>query len=396
MKYLKYLANMYNDRDFLFTSESVSEGHPDKVCDQLSDAILDMFLQTDSGARVAAECLITTNHLTLAGEVSSLHDVSSDDLVARARQVVAEIGYTHEDIGFDAKNANVECLIHSQSPDIAMGVTGEGMHKEEGAGDQGLMFGFAINETDHLMPMPIDFSHRVLEELSRVRHSGELPFLRPDAKSQVTVKYEKGVPAAIDTVVVSTQHSPDVTHEQITESVVETVIKKVLPAEFLKNTKYLINPTGKFVIGGPHGDCGLTGRKIIVDTYGGYARHGGGAFSGKDPSKVDRSAAYMLRYIAKNIVASGAAKVCELQVAYAIGVAQPVSVLVNTFGTSKVPEEKLEEIVQKNLDLSPKGIRETLKLRELKYQPTASYGHFGRTGDSFTWENTDIKHLFQD
>ncbi len=386
---------MYNERDFLFTSESVSEGHPDKVCDQLSDTILDLYLSADTSARVASECLITTNHLTLAGEVSTVHDVPADKIVEQARKVIADIGYTDEEIGFDAQKANVEFLIHSQSPDIAMGVTGDGMHKEEGAGDQGLMFGFAINETEEYMPMPIYFSHKILEELSRVRHSGEIPFLRPDAKSQVTVKYEKGKPAAIDTVVVSTQHNPDATHDRITEAVIEQVVKKVLPAEFLSNTKYLINPTGNFVIGGPHGDCGLTGRKIIVDTYGGYARHGGGAFSGKDPSKVDRSAAYMLRYIAKNIVASGAAAVCELQAAYAIGVAQPVSILVNTFGTSKLPEEELEKIVKEKLDLSPKGIRETLRLRELKYQPTASYGHFGRTGDTFTWENTDIKHLFQ-
>ncbi|MDH4200086.1 MAG: methionine adenosyltransferase [Spirochaetia bacterium] len=385
---------MYTNRSYLFTSESVSEGHPDKVCDQISDGVLDAYLSVDPAARVAAESLITTNHLTIAGEVSASKEISKSEIEKMAREVVKNIGYNHEDVGFDAAKADVQILLHAQSTDISMGVTGEGLHKEEGAGDQGLMFGFAVNETEELMPMPIHFSHLILKELSKKRHANEIKFLRPDAKSQVTVKYENGKPVAIDTVVVSTQHSADVTHSRLSESVIEEVIKKVLPKEFLAKTRYLINPTGQFIIGGPHGDCGLTGRKIIVDTYGGYARHGGGAFSGKDPSKVDRSAAYMMRYIAKNIVASGVASICELQVAYAIGVAQPVSVLVNTFGSGKIPDEKIEKIISEKLDLSPRGIREKLNLRHLKYLPTASYGHFGRTGDSFTWEKTDIKGLF--
>lgn len=386
---------MYTNRSFLFTSESVSEGHPDKVCDQISDTVLDAYLAVDKTARVACESLITTNHMTIAGEVSAKQEISKAEIEKIARAVVKKIGYNHEDVGFDADKAEVNILLHAQSADIAMGVTGDGLHKEEGAGDQGLMFGFAINETKELMPMPIYFSHLILKDLAAKRHNNTLKFLRPDAKSQVTVKYENGKPVSIDTVVVSTQHSPDVSHKEISESVIEECIKKVLPAEFLKNTRYLINPTGQFIIGGPHGDCGLTGRKIIVDTYGGYARHGGGAFSGKDPSKVDRSAAYMMRYIAKNIVASGVASVCELQVAYAIGVAQPVSVLINTFGTGKVPDEKLEKIVAEKLDLSPRGIREQLSLRDVKYLPSASYGHFGRSEDSFTWEKTDIKDIFK-
>lgn len=385
---------MYTNRSFLFTSESVSEGHPDKVCDQISDTVLDAYLAIDNTARVACESLITTNDMVIAGEVSAKQEISTADIEKMARGIVKQIGYNHEDVGFNADTANVKVLLHSQSTDIAMGVTGEGLHKEEGAGDQGLMFGFAVNETEEFMPMPIYFSHLILKELSQKRHSGEIKFLRPDAKSQVTVKYENGKPAGIDTVVVSTQHSPDVSHNDITEAIVETV-KSILPAEYLKNTRYLVNPTGQFIIGGPHGDCGLTGRKIIVDTYGGYARHGGGAFSGKDPSKVDRSAAYMMRYIAKNIVASGAADFCELQVAYAIGVAKPVSVLVNTYGTGKVSDEKLEQIINEKLDLSPRGIREQLNLRNVKYLPSASYGHFGRSEDSFTWEKTDIKGLFQ-
>jgi len=386
---------MYTNRSFLFTSESVSEGHPDKVCDQISDTVLDAYLAIDKTARVACESLITTNHMTIAGEVSATKEISKADIEKMARAVVKKIGYNSEEVGFNADTAEVNILLHAQSPDIAMGVTGEGLHKEEGAGDQGLMFGFAINETEELMPMPIYFSHMILKDLAAKRHNNSLKFLRPDAKSQVTVKYEKGLPVSIDTVVVSTQHSADISHKDLSESVIEEVIKKVLPAQFLKNTRYLINPTGQFIIGGPHGDCGLTGRKIIVDTYGGYARHGGGAFSGKDPSKVDRSAAYMMRYIAKNIVASGVASVCELQVAYAIGVAQPVSVLINTFGTGKVPDEKLEQIVSEKLDLSPRGIREQLGLRDVTYLPSASYGHFGRSEASFTWERTDIKDIFK-
>ncbi|MES0488867.1 MAG: methionine adenosyltransferase [Leptospirales bacterium] len=385
---------MNERKNFLFTSESVSEGHPDKVCDQLSDNVLDAYLAVDPGARVAAECLITTNHLTVAGEVSATEQISKEKIESISRELIHKIGYDSEEVGFDANKANVQVLLHSQSSDIAMGVTGDGLHKEEGAGDQGLMFGYAVNETEELMPMPIYHSHLILKKLAEVRHSKEIGFLRPDSKSQVTIRYEEGKPVEVETVVVSTQHDPGVSHDQIKESIVETVIKDVLPAEFLKNTRYLINPTGQFIIGGPHGDCGLTGRKIIVDTYGGYARHGGGAFSGKDPSKVDRSAAYMMRYIAKNIVAAGAATACEVQVAYAIGVAQPVSVLVNTFGTSKLPESKIEDIIRTDIDLSPKGIREKLNLRNIPYLPSASYGHFGRSEDSFTWERTDMKELF--
>jgi len=386
---------MLTNRPHLFTSESVSEGHPDKVCDQVSDTVLDLFLKADPSARVACESLVTTNHLTIAGEVSTQKDVSVEQIEKSAREVIKNIGYNHEDVGFDAQTAEVKILLHSQSSDIAMGVTGDGLHKEEGAGDQGLMFGFAINETEDYMPMPIYFSHLILKELARKRHDKSMPFLRPDAKSQVTVRYENGKAVGIDTIVVSTQHSPDIDHKKLSEAVIEEVVKKVIPGDFLKNCRYFINPTGQFIIGGPHGDCGLTGRKIIVDTYGGFARHGGGAFSGKDPSKVDRSAAYMMRYIAKNIVASGAAALCELQVAYAIGVAQPVSVLVNTFGTAKIAEDKIEKIVKEKLDLSPKGIRDKLNLRHLSYLPTASYGHFGRKEPNFTWEKLDIVELFK-
>jgi S-adenosylmethionine synthetase len=385
-------------RDFVFTSESVSEGHPDKVCDQISDAVLDAYLALDNTTRVACESLTTTDHVTVAGEISTSPkgSIGKDKIEQIARDVMKDIGYVHDDIGFDAKTAQVHILLHEQSKDIAQGVTGDGLHKEEGAGDQGMMFGFAIDETDALMPMPIYYSHKILEELTRLRKSGAMPFLRPDAKSQVTVKYEKGKPVGIQTVVVSTQHTPEVEHGKLAEQVIEMCLKKVLPTELLKNTKYYINPTGRFVVGGPHGDCGLTGRKIIVDTYGGYGRHGGGAFSGKDPSKVDRSAAYMMRYVAKNVVASGVASQCEIQVAYAIGVAKPVSLLVNTFGTGKMPDEKIEELIMANFDLTPRGIREALNLRNIKYRPTAAYGHFGRTGqDSFTWENTDKAGVFK-
>ncbi|MDH5719044.1 MAG: methionine adenosyltransferase [Spirochaetia bacterium] len=382
------------NKNYLFTSESVSEGHPDKICDQISDAVLDAYLALDESSRVACESLITTGHLVVAGEISSKGEISKTEIEKLARNVVKNIGYTSEELGFDSENANVDVRAHTQSPDIAQGVIGEGLYKEEGAGDQGLMFGYANNETDALMPMPIYYSHRILQELAKVRHNKTVDFLGPDSKSQVTVKYVDDKPVSIETVVVSTQHSESATREQISEAVIEMAVKKVIPHEFLNNTKYLINPTGRFVVGGPHGDCGLTGRKIIVDTYGGYARHGGGAFSGKDPSKVDRSAAYMLRYVAKNIVASGIAEKCEIQAAYAIGVAKPVSVLVNTFGTGKFDDEKIEKLVLENFDLTPKGIRETLNLRKIKYLPTASYGHFGREGDSFTWENTDKKNVF--
>jgi len=380
---------------YLFTSESVSEGHPDKVADQISDAVLDAYMSRDPAARVAAETLITTNHVTLAGEVSSSVLVEPAELESIIRKVTGDIGYTHSDIGFDNAKAEVQVLLHAQSRDIAQGVTGEGLHKEEGAGDQGMMFGYANNETEEKMPMPISYAHRILRVLSEKRKSGAIPFLRPDAKAQVSVRYTDGKPVAIETIVVSTQHNPDVTHEQIEEAVIEEVLRKEIPAELIQNVRFFINPTGRFVIGGPDGDCGLTGRKIIVDTYGGYARHGGGAFSGKDPSKVDRSAAYMMRYIAKNIVASGIASQCEIQVAYAIGVAEPVSIVVNTFGTGKVPDAEIEKLVRENFDMTPRGIRETLQLRHVIYLPTASYGHFGRTGDSFTWERTDKTAVFK-
>ena len=381
-------------KDFIFTSESVSEGHPDKVCDQISDAILDAFLAQDPRSRVACETLVTTNLVVIAGEITSKGTVDTSEV---ARDVIRKIGYNDINMYFDADFAVVSSHVHRQSPDIAQGVNeGEGMFKEQGAGDQGLMFGFAIDETPELMPAPIYYSHKLLENLSGLRHSKKLNFLRPDAKSQVTVVYKDNKPVSIDTVVISTQHTPEVEHKQIEESVIEECVKKVIPSEFLKNCRYFINPTGKFVIGGPHGDTGLTGRKIIVDTYGGMGRHGGGAFSGKDPSKVDRSAAYMGRYIAKNVVASGLAKKCEVQLAYAIGVAQPVSVLVDTFGTNTIPEEEISKRVINTFKLTPKGIIESLHLLEKgrKYIDTASYGHFGRTGDTFTWERTDkVKEL---
>jgi S-adenosylmethionine synthetase len=376
-------------KDYIFTSESVSEGHPDKICDQISDAILDSFLAQDPKSRVACETLVTTNLVVIAGEITSQGKVDTSEV---AREVIRKIGYNDIQMYFDADYAVVSSHVHRQSPDIAQGVNeGEGLHKEQGAGDQGLMFGFAIDETPELMPAPIYYSHKLLENLSALRHTKKLAFLRPDAKSQVTFIYKDNKPVSVDTVVVSTQHTPDVTHKQLEESVIEECIRKVIPSEFLKSTKFFINPTGIFVIGGPHGDTGLTGRKIIVDTYGGMGRHGGGAFSGKDPSKVDRSAAYMGRYIAKNVVASGLAKKCEVQLAYAIGVAQPVSVLVDTFGTNTIPESEIEKRVIQTFKLTPRGIIDSLHLLdpERKYLDTASYGHFGRTGKTFTWEKTD-------
>ena len=376
-------------KDYIFTSESVSEGHPDKICDQISDAILDSFLAQDPKSRVACETLVTTNLVVIAGEITSQGKVDTSEV---AREVIRKIGYNDIQMYFDADYAVVSSHVHRQSPDIAQGVNeGEGLHKEQGAGDQGLMFGFAIDETPELMPAPIYYSHKLLENLSALRHTKKLAFLRPDAKSQVTFIYKDNKPVSVDTVVVSTQHTPDVTHKQLEESVIEECIRKVIPSEFLKSTKFFINPTGIFVIGGPHGDTGLTGRKIIVDTYGGMGRHGGGAFSGKDPSKVDRSAAYMGRYIAKNVVASGLAKKCEVQLAYAIGVAQPVSVLVDTFGTNTIPESEIEKRVIQTFKLTPRGIIDSLHLLdpERKYLDTASYGQFGRTGKTFTWEKTD-------
>lgn len=376
-------------KNYIFTSESVSEGHPDKICDQISDAILDAYLEQDPKSRVACETLVTTNLVVIAGEITSQGKVDAQEV---ARNVIRNIGYNDINLYFDADYAVVSTHIHRQSPDIAQGVNeGEGLYKEQGAGDQGLMFGFAINETPEFMPTPIYYAHLLLQHLSKLRHEKRLKWLRPDAKSQVTVVYENNKPVRIDTVVLSTQHSPEVTHKQIEEAVIEECIKKVIPIELLKNTKYFINPTGKFEIGGPHGDTGLTGRKIIVDTYGGMGRHGGGAFSGKDPSKVDRSAAYMARYIAKNVVASGLAQRCEVQLAYAIGVAEPVSVLVDTFGTNTISEEEIVKRVKANFKLTPRGIIESLELLhpDRKYLDTATYGHFGRTGKTFTWEKTD-------
>ncbi len=380
---------MFSNKDFIFTSESVSEGHPDKVSDQISDGILDAYLALDPKSRVACETLTTTDFICIAGEVTSRGQVDAE---AIARQVTKEIGYIHADIGFDSKTAQVDVRLHEQSPDISQGVTeGEGKFKEQGAGDQGLMFGLAVRETESLMPMPIDLAHRLVKKLADLRHSGQLPDILPDSKSQVTVEYKNGKPSRVITVVISTQHREQLTMEALEEMVVEQCIKKTIAPEFLKDTKYLINPTGRFVVGGPHGDCGLTGRKIIVDTYGGYGRHGGGAFSGKDPSKVDRSAAYMARYVAKNVVAAGLADKCEVQVAYAIGYPEPVSVLVDTFGTGTIPDMEIQKRVLANFDLKPAGIIRDLKLLEKgrRYRDTAAYGHFGREGETFTWEKTD-------
>ena len=370
----------------LFTSESVSEGHPDKMADQISDAVLDAMLEQDPESRVACETLIKTGIVVLAGEYRSRAEVNLDRLV---RRVIREIGYTALELGFDPEDSAVVNALGRQSADIAMGVDESDDH-EQGAGDQGLMFGYASNETDVLMPAPITYAHRLVKRQAEMRRT-RLKFLRPDAKSQLSFRYdENGQPLGVDAVVLSTQHSPDVTQETLREAVMEEIIKPVLPSNWLsKDTKIYINPTGKFVIGGPVGDCGLTGRKIIVDTYGGMARHGGGAFSGKDPSKVDRSAAYAGRYVAKNIVAAGLADRCEIQVSYAIGVAEPTSISVNTFGTGKLPEEKIVQLVREHFDLRPKGLIAMLDLKRPIYRTTAAYGHFGRTEDTFTWERTD-------
>ena len=372
--------------NYLFTSESVSEGHPDKVADQISDAILDAILAEDKRCRVAVETLVKTGVAIVAGEVTTNAWV---DIEAIVRKTVLGIGYNSSEMGFDGASCGVLNVIGKQSADIAQGVDRKDP-REQGAGDQGLMFGFATNETDVLMPAAITLSHRLVERQAKVRKQGKLPWLRPDAKSQVTLRYENDRPVAIDAVVLSTQHSDDVSTKKLREAVLEEIIKPVLPKKWLhKGTKFHINPTGRFVIGGPVGDCGLTGRKIIVDTYGGFARHGGGAFSGKDPSKVDRSAAYAARYVAKNIVAAGLADRCEVQVSYAIGVAKPTSVMVETFGTGKVSREKLTQLVGKHFDLTPYGLREMLKLARPIYQKTAAYGHFGREDKDFTWERTD-------
>ncbi len=370
----------------IFTSESVSEGHPDKMADQISDAVLDAIIADDPNARVAVETMVKTGMAIVAGEVTTNTYVDLEEVV---RGVILDIGYTSSDVGFDGASCAVLNAIGKQSHDIAMGVD-EGENKEQGAGDQGLMFGYATNETDVLMPAPIYYSHRLVERQAHLRKDGVLPWLRPDAKSQVTLRYENGVPVAVDAVVLSTQHDPDIPQQDIQEAIMETVIKHVLPAKWLHaGTRYHINPTGQFVIGGPVGDCGLTGRKIIVDTYGGMARHGGGAFSGKDPSKVDRSAAYAGRYVAKNIVAAGLADRCEIQVSYAIGVAEPTSISVNSFGTGKLPDTKIVDLVREHFELRPQGLVAMLDLKRPIYRPTAAYGHFGRTGDSFTWEKTD-------
>jgi len=374
--------------DFLFTSESVSEGHPDKVADQISDAVLDAILAQDKNGRVAAETLVATGLVVMAGQITTSAKVNYSEI---ARDIIKRIGYDDSSIGFDYRSCAVLTAYDAQSVDIAQGVDeGKGLDLDQGAGDQGLMYGFACDETPQLMPVPIYYSHRLMERHGELRRDGRLPWLRPDAKSQVTVRYLDGKPTQIETVVISTQHDPDVTHEQIKEAVIEEIVKPIFPKHMLKSdTKYLINPTGRFVIGGPLGDTGLTGRKIIVDTYGGYSRHGGGAFSGKDPSKVDRSAAYAARHVAKNIVAAGLAKKCEVQVAYAIGVARPVSVLVDTFGTGTIADEKIGKLVEKHFDLRPKGIIQALNLLRPIYLKTAAYGHFGRDEPEFSWEATD-------
>ncbi|OUR92756.1 methionine adenosyltransferase [Gammaproteobacteria bacterium 42_54_T18] len=370
----------------VFTSESVSEGHPDKMADQISDAILDAIIKDDPNSRVAVETMVKTGMVVIAGEVRTNTYVDLEDIV---RDVILDIGYNSSDVGFDGASCAVLNAIGKQSSDIAIGVD-EAEDKDLGAGDQGLMFGYAANETAVLMPAPIYYSHRLVQRQAELRKQGVLPWLRPDAKSQVTLRYENGKPVAVDAVVLSTQHNPDIQLKDLQEAIMEQVIKQVLPAEWLhKDTQYHINPTGQFIIGGPVGDCGLTGRKIIVDTYGGMARHGGGAFSGKDPSKVDRSAAYAGRYVAKNVVAAGLADRCEIQVSYAIGVAEPTSISVNTFGTGKISDEMIVTLVREHFDLRPRGLIEMLDLRRPIYQATAAYGHFGREEPNFTWEKTD-------
>lgn len=373
---------------FLFTSESVSEGHPDKVADRVSDSVLDALLAQDPQARVGCETLINTGMVVLSGEITSSASVDFADVV---RSAIAEIGYNSSEIGFDSQSCAVLVSLDKQSPDIAQGVNeGEGLDLDQGAGDQGLMFGYACAETEVLMPFPITYAHRLVEQQAKVRKAGHLAWLRPDAKSQVTVRYVDGKPHTVDTVVLSTQHDAGVKHDELSRAIIDQVIKPVLPSKMLTaDTRFLVNPTGRFVIGGPVSDCGLTGRKIIVDTYGGSAHHGGGAFSGKDPSKVDRSASYAMRYVAKNVVAAGLAEKCEVQVAYAIGVAKPVSVMVETFGSGKISDAKIEELIAAHFDLRPKAIVQSLDLLRPIYRKTSAYGHFGRTDPDFTWEKTD-------
>ncbi len=379
---------------YLFTSESVSEGHPDKVADQISDSVLDAIIGQDPHSRVACETMVNTGMAIISGEITTRAWVDMPEIV---RGTIKRIGY-ESSMGFDWESCAVLTAIDKQSQDIAQGVNeGQGLDLDQGAGDQGMMFGYATEETEELMPMPISFAHRLMKRQAEVRRSGRLPWLRPDAKSQVTVRYENGAAVGIDTVVLSTQHAPDIDYARLKEAVIDEIIKPVLPAEWLgKDTKYLVNPTGRFVIGGPVGDCGLTGRKIIVDTYGGMARHGGGAFSGKDPSKVDRSAAYAARYVAKNVVAGGLAGRCEIQVAYAIGVARPISVHVETFGTGRIADEKIAELVRAHFDLRPKAIIQQLDLLRPIYSLTAAYGHFGRSEPTFTWERTDKAQALRD
>ena len=376
-------------KNFLFTSESVTEGHPDKICDRISDAFLDEYLRGDPDSRVAIETMVTTNFIVVAGEVTSntkLDQKTQEELV---RKTIREIGYDNKDLKFDADTCEVELRLHSQSPDISQGVTASDS-KEQGAGDQGLMFGYATNETDELMPLPIIMAHKLTRKLAEVRKSGEIGWIRPDGKSQVSVQYKDGRPESIIAIVVSTQHAPNITSDEIEKTITEKVIKPVCGKWWNDEIKIFVNPTGKFEIGGPHGDAGLTGRKIIVDTYGGFGRHGGGAFSGKDPSKVDRSACYMCRYIAKNIVAAKLADRCEVQVAYAIGVAKPVSLMINTFGTGKIDDEKIEDLTREHFDMRPLGIITHLDLKRPLYEITSAYGHFGRNEPEFTWERTDM------
>ena len=382
---------MASSRSYLFTSESVTEGHPDKICDQISDAVLDEFLKQDPDSRVAVETLTTTGVVVVAGEVTSKARFDIQDIV---RKTIKEIGYDNPQFGFDSESCSVLVSLHAQSPDISMGVSAT-ENKDQGAGDQGLMFGYATNETEDLMPMPILLAHKLTKRLSEARKTKEIPWARPDGKSQVTIEYENGKPKRIDAIVISTQHSPEVTNDQIRKEIIDKVIKPVCGQLWNDKIKIHVNPTGRFVIGGPPGDAGLTGRKIIVDTYGGMGRHGGGAFSGKDPSKVDRSACYMCRYIAKNVVAAGLADKCEVQVAYAIGVAEPVSLMISTFDTSKIAEEQIENIVRKHFDMRPSAIISQLKLKNPVYKKTAAYGHFGRNESEFTWEKTDKAEILR-
>jgi len=379
---------------FLFTSESVTEGHPDKICDNISDAFLDEYLRQDPDSRVAVETMVTTDFVAVSGEVTSKADFDQKAQEELVRKTIREIGYDNKDLMFDADTCQVNLRLHSQSPDISQGITAT-EEKEQGAGDQGLMFGYATNETEELMPMPILLAHKLIQKLSVVRKNKTLPWVRPDGKSQVSVRYENNKPTKIETVVIATQHAPEISQEEISREIIDKVIKPVLGNLWNDEIKIHINPTGKFVIGGPHGDTGLTGRKIIVDTYGGFGRHGGGAFSGKDPSKVDRSACYMCRYIAKNLVAADLADRCEVQLAYAIGVAEPVSLYVNTFGTNKIPENQIIDLIRKNFDMKPLEIISQLDLKRPIYKKTASYGHFGRNEPEFTWEKTDKAEILK-